>query len=252
MKPKIDRKFDAALYKVPKFPLIGAGDDIGQIIYQRSKEDGFTFENNDIVVIASKIVSKAENAIVRLSDIEPGEKAQALSRETGRDARLCQVYLNESAEILNVKGRMIITRDRLGYINTSANVDRKNIAPYDKGMVVLLPKNPDQSSQWIRSRIQTLSGKEIAVIICDSFGKPDRFGTIGVAIGIAGIRHLEEKSGQDLFGNPANTCIALVDEIAAAASMLMGQTDEGCPVVIARGIPYTVDENASITRILEK
>ena len=251
MNSKIDDQFAAGLYRVPRIPLITPGDDIGQIVYRCATEDGFTFEDNDIVVVTHKVVSKAENAIVRYTEIIPGEKAQELAAKTGRDARLCQVYIDESSEILGVKGRMVITRHRLGFVNTVACVDRSNVAPHDREIVVLLPKVPDQSARQIRSSIKALSGKDVAVIIIDSFGRPDRYGAIGIAIGIAGIRHLEERHQQDLYANPSNPHIALIDELAGAASMLMGEADEGYPVVIVRGVPYTVDEDARITSILE-
>ena len=251
MDSKIDQKFDAGLYRVRNIPLVAAGDDIGQIIYRCATQDGFSFEDRDIVVVTHKIVSKAENAIVRLSEIEPGEQAQELAAKTGRDPRLCQVYIDESSEILGVNGRMVITRHKLGFINTVAGVDRSNVAPHALGIVILLPKDPYGSARRIRSCIQALSGKEIAVIIIDSFGKPDRYGAIGTAIGIAGIRHLEERHQQDLFFNPSNPHIALIDELAGAASLLMGESDEGYPVIIVRGVPYTRDENATIAAILE-
>ena len=251
MNPKLNSKFDAGLYRVPNIPLVNSGDDIGQIIYQCADKDGFTIEDHDIIVIASKIVSKAEGATKDLSKITPCEKAKELSEKTGKDARLCQVYIDESTEILDVRGRAIVTKDRLGFINTSSNVDRKNIAPFEKGIVVLLPTDPDESAKRIRMCIETLSKRTVSVIICDSFGKPDRYGAIGLSIGIAGIHHIEEKKGQDLFGNPSNSWIALIDELSAAASMLMGQSNEGYPAVIVRGIEYTPDENANIKNILE-
>lgn len=250
MNEKIDQKFDAGLYVVPNLPLIKAGDDVGQLIYERATDDGFVFEDHDIIVVAQKIVSKAENAVVRLSEIEPSEEAKELSKRTGRDPRLAQVYLNESAEILGTKGRMVITRHRLGFECTGAGVDRSNVAPREDEIVTLLPEDPDGSARRIRSKISELTGKQVAVLIADSFGKPDRDGSIGIAVGIAGIRHLEERRQQDLFGNPKNTKIALIDEIAAAASTLMGQANERSPVVVIRGVNYTVDENASIRDIL--
>jgi len=246
----INSKFDTGLYKVPNFPLVNVGDDIAQLIYRCAMNDNFTFEDCDIIVVAQKIVSKAENALVRLSEIVPSEYARELAKKTGRDPRLCQVYLNESKEILETVGRHIITRHRLGFVGTEANVDRSNVALLKEETVSLLPKDPDASARRIRSRMKELSQKEVAVIICDTFGNAYRQGGIGTAIGIAGIRPLEVMDGVDLFGNHKQSATASVDEIAAAASMLMGQANEGTPVVVVRGVKYSVSENASIREIL--
>ena len=247
----MQNKFQVGLYVVPNIPLIKGGDDVAQVIYQCAASDGYSFEDKDIIVVAQKVISKAENAVVKLSEIKKvSQEASELSQKTGRDARLCQVYLDESTEVSHVKGRMVITRHRLGFICSGSGVDRSNVAPHEDEIIVLLPRDPDKSAQQIRSRIRNITGKEIAVIVNDSFGRPDRDGSIGTAIGIAGIRHLEERQQQDLFNNPSNSSIALIDELAGAASTLMGQADEKCPVVIIRGIHYTIDNRASIKNIL--
>jgi coenzyme F420-0:L-glutamate ligase/coenzyme F420-1:gamma-L-glutamate ligase len=250
MENKIAMRYNVCLYAVPNIPLIQNGDDISQIIYHVATEDSFTFAEKDIIVIAQKIVSKAENAFVKLSEVVPSSKAIELAEKTGRDPRLCQVYLDESTEVIRVKGRMMITRHRLGFEASSSGVDRSNVAAHKDEVVVLLPRDPDASAQRIRTGIYQLTGKDVAVIINDSFGRRDRDGSIGTAIGLAGIHHLEERQQQDLFGNPSNSKIALIDEIAGAASILMGQADEKYPVVVVRGVNYTIDNNASIKNIL--
>lgn len=234
------------LIPISGIPLITAGIDLAEVIVAAVKANGGAFEERDIVIIAQKVVSKAEGSTVELSKITPSERALDLACQTGRDARLCQVYLDEASEILRVKGRMIITKHRLGFECSSSGVDRSNVAPHADEVVVMLPLDPDESCRRLRDGVKSLTGKTVAVVMNDSFGRPDRDGSVGMAIGIGGIAYLERRDQQDLFGNPSKSHIALVDEIAAAGSMLMGQADERIPVVIVRGLPYTVDEQAAI------
>src|SRR5947209_4037458 len=202
----------ACLYVVPNIPLIQQGQDIAQLIYTKASEDSFRFRDGDVIVVAQKIVSKAEGAVVRLNDVEPSPRAQELAQATGRDPRLCEVYVRESREILGTKDRMVITRHRLGFICTNAGVDRSNIGPDAGELALLLPRDPDASARAIRDKLRALTGCDVAVIISDSFGKPDRDGAIGVAIGLAGIRHLEEHERYDLFGRLRDTSINLFDD----------------------------------------
>lgn len=238
------------LIAVSGIPLVRVGNDIGLMICEAVRVAKEAVEDDDIVIVAQKIVSKAEGAVIDLGHVTPSERAKDLSRKTGRDARLCQVYIDESSEIISVKGRMVITRHRLGFECSSAGVDRSNVAPNDDCIVVLLPKDPDDSARRIRQCVREVTGKRVAVVINDSMGRAARDGSIGMAIGIAGIGHIEYRSQTDLWGNPSNSRIALVDEVSAAASILMGQADEGIPVVIARGVEYAVNENATIRDIL--
>ena len=205
----------------------------------------------DVVVVAQKVVSKAEGRIVRLADVTPTPEAEELAGRTGRDARLCQLYLDESAAVTEVRGRHVVTVHRLGFTGTGAGVDMSNVAGRAEGYAVLLPADPDASARAIRAGLRDLTGATVAVIVSDSFGSPVREGAIGAAIGIAGIRHAEQPEGDaDLFGNPSTPMMNRIDEIAGAASILMGQTAAARPVIVARGVPYTADEDASITRLL--
>ena len=145
---------------------------------------------------------------------------------------------------------MVITRHRLGFIMSSSGVDRSNVAAHSHETVVLLPKDPDFSASVVRKNIQALTTKTVSVIINDSGGRSDREGSVGIAIGISGVSAIEYRSQKDLFGNKANSQIALVDELAAAASILMGQANEGVPVVIIRGVNYTPSEDSKIAQIL--
>lgn len=202
-------------------------------------------------MVAQKAVSKAESRAVALAGVSPGPEAGDLARRTGRDARLCQLYLDESAAVLDVRGRHVATVHRLGFTCTVAGVDMSNAAPAAEGIAVLLPADPDDSARRIRAGLRELTGASVAVIVSDSFGSPDRVGAIGAAIGIAGIRHAEEPAGEhDLFGNRSAPVMNRVDEIAAAASILMGQTAAARPVITGRGIQYTDDEDAAISRLL--
>ena len=238
----------AELIAPENLPIIQKGDNIAKEILGAFAKESVDIQEGDVLVIAHKIVSKAEGAIADLTTIKPSQKALELSQKTGRDPRLCQVYLNESAEVLEVRGRMVVTRQRLGFVCTNAGVDRSNI---DGDVAVLLPKDPDESARRIRQEILEMTGKKVAVIISDSFGKPDRYGAIGVAIGIAGIAPLEMKAQRDIFGKEMNAEIALIDELAGAASILMGEADQKLPVVLIKGVHFTVDETANIKKILE-
>ena len=245
--------WDIQFRALPGIPLIQPGDDLPALIAKAAEADGFRFTDRDVVIVAQKVVSKAEGRIVRLADVAPTAQAQELARRTGRDARLCQLYLDESAAITEVRGRHVVTMHRLGLVGTGAGVDMSNVADRAEGYAVLLPIDPDASARSIRTGLGKMTGANVAVIVSDSFGSPVREGAIGAAIGIAGIRHLEEPEGDaDLFGNASKPTINRVDEIAAAASILMGQTAAARPVIVGRGIPYTLDEHASIAGLLTR
>lgn len=236
------------LYPISGLPLITEGDDIGGLLLQQLQLIGVI--EGDVLVVAQKIVSKAEGAVVDLATVVPSERAREIAAQTGRDPRLCQVYLDEATEVLAIKGRMVITRHRLGFVGSSSGVDRSNIAPHEVGKVVLLPRDPDLSARRIRNRIREATGARVAVIINDSCGRDYRGGSVGMAIGIAGIGTIEIKERRDLFGNESRSHIALVDELSAAASMLMGQADEGVPAVLIRGVTFTAVEDTRISDFL--
>ena len=243
--------WDMQFRALPGIGLIGSGADLAAIITKAAGEDGLHLANGDVVVVAQKIVSKAEGRVVNLADVAATERAQRLAERTGRDARLCQLYLDEAKAVLNVKGRHVVTVDKRGFLGTGSGVDMSNVALRSEGWAVLLPEDPDASARRIRDGVRERTGATVAVIVSDSFGSPVRDGAVGTAIGIAGIRYMEEPEGEhDLFGNPSKPIMDRVDEIAAAASILMGQTDAARPVVVGRGVPYTVDEHASISQLL--
>ncbi len=237
------------LYPLKDIPLIKPNDNIIEMLLASARK-GPGIQDKDVLVIAQKIISKAEGQIVDLSTITPSKQAEEIALQTGRDARLCQVYLNEAKELIAIRGRMVITRHRLGYVVSSSGVDRSNIASHEENKVVLLPENPDRSAREIREAILKETACQIAVIVNDSLGREDRAGSVGAAIGFAGISAIESDGKKDLFGNPSRAQIALVDELAAAASILMGQADEGVPAVLIRGAVFTVDEDSTIQQLL--
>lgn len=238
------------LTPVVGIPLVQVGDDLSQMIQGALAPHSYGLEDGDVLVVAQKLVSKVEGKVVTLSSITPSEEANRLAEQTGRDPRICQVFINESSAIIRVKGRVVVTKHRLGFECSSAGVDRSNVAPHSDGVVTLLPEDPDKSAETIRAGLKKITGKNVAVIVSDSFGRHDRDGAVGIAIGIAGISHLEIRKQQDLYGNEMTARIALVDELASAASVLMGQGDESIPVVVVRGVQFTTDEHASLLKIL--
>lgn len=240
------------LHSLTNIPLVKKGDSIAQLIIDSTVKDGVTLENGDIIVIAQKVISKAEGATVKLSDVQVSEEARKLAEQTGRDARLCQLYLDEASEVIAVKGRMVITRHKLGYVGSSSGIDRSNMAPHSEEIVVLLPKDPDKSAANIRDEIKNLTGITVSIIINDSCGRDHRDGSVGTAIGVGGIKALRIDEKLDLFGNPSNSRIAVADEVAAAASLLMGQADEGVPAVVVKGVAYTSSEQATIQEFIHK
>jgi len=235
-----------SLHAIPDVPRIQKGDDIAQIIFERMPD----LEENDVVVIAQKIISKAEGRIRDLRDVQPTPEALELAQRSGRDARLCQVIIEESAEILEVKGKVVVTKLRNGMVCTSAGVDKSNLESDNGNKVVLLPEDADKSAREIREKLESLLGKEVAVIVSDSLGHPSRHGSVGQAIGISGIAGLDKAKGADFYGNSTGAIINVVDQVASAASILMGQSDEGQPVVVVRGVKYQRDLNAGISSVI--
>jgi len=240
------------LYALEGIPEIRQGDDIGTIIWEAAKKEKFSFENGDIVVVTSKIVSKAEGRLIDTYKVKPSKETIALAKKLEMDPRKLEVILRETKRVLIIRPGLIVTEDRLGFISTGAGVDSSNTLPGPKGqMVSLLPKNPDASAKRIRETIQQKTRKKIAVIINDTFGRPDRKGSVGMAIGISGISAVYYPPiREDIHGKKRSPEIAQIDEIAAAASLVMGQTNERRPVVIVRGVNYQRSETAKIKDFL--
>lgn len=235
-------------------PLIQPGDDLAEIILQATVQQDLRLVDNDIFVLAQKVVSKSEDRFIDLSEISPGPESQALAQESGKDPRLVELILRESSKVLRVRPGTIIVQHRLGFICASAGIDHSNVLAEENGgreVVLLLPRNPDVSASRIRLAIETKTSLRIGVVIIDSHGRAWRLGTCGMAIGLSGIPGLVDLRGQsDLFGFRLQiTQVGAADELAAAASLVMGQAAEGTPVVHVRGFPYTMRE-ASLAELL--
>ncbi len=243
------------IFPIPNIPLIKPGDDLAAIIVNKLKDCGYPLKDKDIVVIAQKIVSKAEGRVVSLAEIPPSPKATKIAKIIQMDPHLVEVILRESREVLAMAKEILIVEQKEGFICARAGVDRSNV-PQEEGkeMVSLLPLDADRSAAELRERIFELTGKEVGIIINDTQGRPFREGVVGVAIGISGIKPLVNKRGlKDLFGYKLRyTLLALADEVAASASMVMGQTSEGRPVVIIRGVPYEMAEGSAKELIRHK
>lgn len=228
-----------SLLPISGLPLIQPGDPLADLIVARAA-DSIGFEPGDILVVAQKVVSKAEGRVVRLEDVAPSQAALDLARQSEKDSRLAELILQESREIVRVRPGLVVVEDRRGFICANAGIDRSNVEQHGGGEeVALLPADPDASARRLRARIKNLTGVEIGVIINDSHGRAFRQGTVGVAIGLAGVPALWDKRGDaDLTGYTLHaTIIGIADEIAAAASLLMGAADESIPAVVVRGAP---------------
>jgi len=221
--------------------LVEPGDNLPECIKSSLLEENIALQNGDVIVLAQKIVSKSENRFVGLAGVAPSDEAKVLASKCGKDAGLVQLILDESKEVLRCAPGVIIVRHKLGFVMANAGIDHSNVAADASGeRVLLLPEYPDQSAKQIRQAVERETGLELAVIISDSFGRPWRLGTTGVCIGCDGIASLIDRRGdRDLFEQELMvTQVAIGDELATAASILMGQGNESRPLVILRGLEF--------------
>ena len=227
---------------VPGVPLVEPGDDLGAVLVDSVRHAGIVPRDRDVFVVAQKVVSKAEGRYVDLRDVVPSARAIELAAAVGKDPRIVEVILSEAHEVVRYGHGVLIVAHRLGFVMANAGVDQSNIRHPDDGeRVLLLPENPDVSCARLKERIDDCFGVDVAVVINDSFGRPWRNGVVGVALGAAGFPSLLNLIGApDLFGRAMRvTEVAIADEIASAASLLMGQTDAGLPLVHARGLAWS-------------
>jgi coenzyme F420-0:L-glutamate ligase/coenzyme F420-1:gamma-L-glutamate ligase len=234
---------------LPRIPIISEGDNIAEKLLVSLQSVRISLEDGDILVITQKIVSKSEGRLVNLGGITPSKEAIDLANRSGKDPRLVELILRESNEILRIRQGTIIVEHRLGFVCANAGIDHSNVQGRDgnpEDWVLLLPENPDHSALEIRRKIKVASGNRIGVMIIDSHGRAWRLGTIGTAIGISGIPGIvDERGWQDLFGYRLKiTFVAAADELAAAASLVMGEAAEGIPAVHVRGFPYPLRESS--------
>ena len=254
------------LTPLQSIPLIRHGDDLADILMEAMRATGIQLQDGDILVLAQKIVSKAEGRTVDLSTVTPSKEALELAPQTEKDPRVIELILQESNAILRTRPGAIIVEHKLSFICANAGIDHSNVNPplpqggEGKGVrenenpedwVLLLPENPDRSAGLIRQKIETATGAHIGVLIIDSHGRAWREGTVGIAIGLSGLPGLVDLRGRpDLFGFKLQiTQVGAADELAAAASLVMGQAAEGTPAVHVRGFPYKLRE-ASLGELL--
>jgi coenzyme F420-0:L-glutamate ligase / coenzyme F420-1:gamma-L-glutamate ligase len=227
---------DVRLFRLSGMPEIQAGDNLSQQITIAARKARLLFESGDVLVVAQKIVSKAEGAVVNLETIEPSPQARAIAERQKKDPRLVEVILKESRRLVR-SDPVLIAETRHGYVCANAGVDHSNVPGDD--IVTLLPRDPDQSAKNLAAALRNRTGKRIAVIISDTFGRPWRLGLTNVAIGASGVPVLHDLRGtRDRSGKPLTaTILAVADELAAVAGLLMGKS-EGFPVVLVRGYRY--------------
>lgn len=233
---------ELSIAPVTGLPLFAPGMSIAQAIIAalgRAPQDG------EVIVVAQKIVSKVEGRAVRLADVAVGAEALALAQKTGRDAALCQLILDESREVLRATPAAIVVETRSGHVLANAGIDASNVAGGEDGTVLLWPRDPDASARALRAAIQAECGARPAVVIADSLGRAWRIGTVGAAIGCAGLMVLEDRRGQvDLFGRTLQaTVIAVADAVAAAAVLAMGEGAEGTPAAVVQGAGHWLTEH---------
>ena len=223
-------------FALNQIPLVGMNNNLAKIILDAVEKEGLEIEDGDVMVVAQKIFSKAEGRIVDLTKIVPSEKALEIGKITGKDPRFVQIVLNESKKIIKLSEDILLVEDNRGLVCINAGIDKSNVQGKDN--FGLLPQDPDQSAGKLMLDIDKLTGKKVVVIICDTYSRPFRRGQVNFAIGIAGINPFRDYRGKkDLFGQILRVKnIAVADEIAAAAELLMGQGEEGTPVVIFKGM----------------
>lgn len=236
------------LVPLPGIPEVLLGASLAALLLAAVKRAGEALESGDVVVLAQKIVSKAEGRSVRLAAVTPSVRALDLAKIAGKDPRLVELMLRESREVLRVKPGVLIAEHRLGFVMAGAGVDQSNVPGAGaEERALLLPLDPDASARRIQQSLRESCGIAVGVVINDSFGRAWRNGVTGVALGVAGIPALVDLRGRpDREGRPLRvTQVAAADELAAAASLVMGQADEGCPAVLARGFPYALRASSS-------
>ena len=220
-------------------PLVREGDDLAALLEGALARAALSLQAGDVLVVAQKIVSKSEGRVVRLRDVQPTARAVELAVRTDKDPRMVQLILDESIEVVRAVPGVLIVRHRLGIIGANAGIDQSNIDHQGGECALLLPADPDRSAARLRDTLQQHTGKKLGIVISDSMNRPWRLGTMGQAIGSAGILVLDDRRGQqDLFGRELQvTMTNRADSIAAAALLVMGETTERVPAALVRGFP---------------
>jgi len=229
-----------ALYALPGIPNMQAGDNIAHIILEALKRAALALQDNDVLVVTQKIVSKAEGNAVNLDTVIPSKRAQDLAEATRKDPRLVEVILQGSRNVVRQREGLLVMETKHGWICANAGVDRSNVAGPEGNIALPLPVDPDASARAIRAELIEATGADIAVIISDTHGRAWRLGALNLALGVAGMAPIADLRGQtDRFGYVLrSTTVARADELAAAAGLVTGQAAEGLPVVLIRGANY--------------
>ncbi len=224
------------------FPEVSRGDDIVRLIENSSRVNGISYRDGDILIIAQKIISKAEGRLIDLSNIKPSLQAENLAATTNKDPRLVELILSESDGVVRQRHNVLIVIHKLGLVHANAGIDQSNIAGNDQAL--LLPIAPDESAARIRAGLEEIYAVRLGIIIADSVGRAWRLGTVGIAIGASGAEVFQDLKGQpDRYGRDLQTTeVGMGDQLAAAASLIMGQAAEGTPVALIRGLDLLSDE----------
>ena len=245
----MSRHLGYSVMPVPGVPMVAPGDDLGKLLTDAAAAAEIVLQDEDILCVAQKIVSKAEGRLVRIADVQPSARATELARATDKDPRMVELVLAESSEILRQAPGVLIVRHRLGIVGANAGIDQSNVDHENGEMALLLPQDPDASARNLRTHCKNVLGLNVGVIITDSHNRPWRLGTVGAAIGCAGVNVLDDyRGGADIFGRELKvTLINRADAIAGAATLVMGETTEKVPFAVVRGLPLrggsAVDES---------
>lgn len=246
MSPSITIAPRVALRALPGVPIIEPGADLGAAIWSGLGAAEIALADGDVVVVASKLVSRASDRFVDMSTVEVSPEARKLADEVDKDPRLVELIVRESAAVSRAARHVLIVRHKLGFVSANAAIDQSNARPADARpdsgpWALLMPEDPDADARALRADLQARSGRTVGVIISDSFGRPFRVGTVGVAVGVAGVPAVNDMRGRtDLHGRTLeHTQTALADQIAAAADLVAGQADEARGVVHVRGLTWT-------------
>jgi coenzyme F420-0:L-glutamate ligase/coenzyme F420-1:gamma-L-glutamate ligase len=245
----------AQLIALGDIPLVKTGDDLASIVMGALERSCESLHDGDALVIAQKIFSKSEGRVVRLESVVPSDRARSLAAETNKDPRLVELILSEAREVVRARPNLIIVEHRHGFVSANAGIDMSNVEHEGTDdTVLLLPLDPDASCARLRNALRTLTGVDVPVVMNDSHGRAFRNGVVGVAIGVSGIGALVSRVGDtDLLGRRLMaTEVASADELASAASALMGQAGEGRAIVIARGFPVARREGSAKELYREK
>jgi coenzyme F420-0:L-glutamate ligase/coenzyme F420-1:gamma-L-glutamate ligase len=236
---------------IPGFPIVEAGDDVGELIVAALERAHLELRDGDALVVTSMVFSRAEGRFVDIATVEPSPRAVEVGASIGKDPKIVELILRESRSISRSAPGVLVVRHRLGFISANAGIDCSNAVPKGEGAsgpwALLLPESPDASAEHIRRTLHRATSANIGIVVSDSFGRPFRLGTVGAAIGVAGMPALWDRRGEpDLFGRTLeHTITALGDQVAAAADLVAGQAAEGRAIVLVRGLTFPIGTHSA-------